>query len=309
MRVAVIPKMAATFAFACLFTACFTGIESTPKITDKELRRQNVTERPDQHILDSISGQKPSEWYTGKEFYVTDARVVRALRILEPGDHTLEGQVFRLEGIDVVPSLTGEEMIELSFTGPDGLQARYLTNTSRDKWGQVRTYEIPFMIELDLINKIKSSLVGKEYYFKGRRRFDASGRDIEGLRYIPVTITGVSPGDQSKPVRIFFKDSENHIESTLITLGNETTSLRNFDTQFAPENPRKKYPRITDEVWDLIQHSRVRTGMTPDECRLALGAPDTYRRIPTTAGMVEYWSYNNGSFLTFEDGVLVRFRL
>ncbi|MDE6397581.1 MAG: hypothetical protein K2K84_09950, partial [Muribaculaceae bacterium] len=95
----------------------------------------------------------------------------------------------------------------------------------------------------------------------------------------------------------------------LITLGHETTSLRNFDTQFSSENPRKKYPRITDEVWDLIQHSRVRNGMTPDECRLALGAPDSYRRVPTTAGMVEYWSYYNGSFLTFEDGVLVRFRL
>ena len=65
---------------------------------------------------------------------------------------------------------------------------------------------------------------------------------------------------------------------------------------------------MTDEVWDLVVHSRVRAGMTPAECRLALGAPNDYLRLPSTAGMVERWVYDDGVYLIFEDGQLANFR-
>jgi hypothetical protein len=48
--------------------------------------------------------------------------------------------------------------------------------------------------------------------------------------------------------------------------------------------------------------------MTSSECRLALGAPNDYTRVPTTGGMVERWTYDNGVYLMFEDGVLTRYR-
>ena len=301
--------MAATIALTFLFSGCFTGIESTPKITERDLKRQNIVDTPDRHILDTITPQMPADWTIGKKFLATDSRLARAMRVLQPSEANLNGKILELTAIDYVPSLTGEELVELAFKSSDSTLARYPVNMTRDKWVSINVYDIPFMIDLDLVARIKSRLTGKSYYYKASRRFDAKGNDIEGLRYIPVTITDVEPGDSSRPVRVFFKDSDGQIASTLITLGHEKTSLRNFDTQFSSENPRNRYPRITDEVWDLIQHSRVRTGMTPDECRLALGTPDNYRKVPTTAGMVEYWSYNNGSFLTFEDGVLTRFRI
>ena len=48
--------------------------------------------------------------------------------------------------------------------------------------------------------------------------------------------------------------------------------------------------------------------MTREECRLALGAPTTLRRIPTYGGMRENWQYSDGVYLYFDDGYLTQYR-
>ena len=49
--------------------------------------------------------------------------------------------------------------------------------------------------------------------------------------------------------------------------------------------------------------------MTRDECRLALGAPNSYRTIPVYNAIVEQWNYDDGLYLIFEDGILTRYRI
>ncbi len=58
----------------------------------------------------------------------------------------------------------------------------------------------------------------------------------------------------------------------------------------------------------MIVCSRVRAGMTRDECRLALGQPTDILRIPTNGGMQERWTYSDGIYLVFDDGFLTRYR-
>ena len=50
--------------------------------------------------------------------------------------------------------------------------------------------------------------------------------------------------------------------------------------------------------------------MTRDECRLALGTPDSIDRATTVGNThFERWSYENGVYLLFEDGYLSKFRM
>ena len=59
----------------------------------------------------------------------------------------------------------------------------------------------------------------------------------------------------------------------------------------------------------MIVNSKVAAGMTRDECRLALGAPNSFRTIPVYNAVVEQWNYDDGMYLIFEDGILTRYRI
>lgn len=134
-------------------------------------------------------------------------------------------------------------------------------------------------------------------------------KSVNGLRHIPVRIVDVMPGNGAFPLRVVFKPEDSTVNySVYMSVGSMRTSTRNFDTLFAFENPRKQYPDITDDNWQLIMHSRVAEGMTRDECRLALGSPQTIGQRPARAGMVEYWSYSDGIYLLFEEGYLTFYR-
>lgn len=291
-------------------TGCFTGVESTPKITLRDVNRRTIADRPEFHVLDSVGFVAPRTWETGKRFFIADSRISRAAWRAEPYD-SLAGHTAVLRGFDSVPTLTGEYEMQLNFT-IDSISQSVLeirTGISPQRWQSLDTYSIPHLVDMDMIDAIADRLVGKTYYILSSRRQTITGNDTIGLRYAPVTVTRVLPATEATPAKVVFTDSEGNIASVLMTLGDETKSRRNFETVFALENPRTRYKEISDHVWDLICHSRVETGMTPVECRLALGSPDSYLRLPTTAGMAERWTYTNGTFLYFEDGALSAFRL
>ncbi len=65
---------------------------------------------------------------------------------------------------------------------------------------------------------------------------------------------------------------------------------------------------ITDANWDRIIHGRVALEMTRDECRLALGSPSHIDRYQGTSAYGERWTYENGVYLIFFDGILSSFR-
>ena len=72
-----------------------------------------------------------------------------------------------------------------------------------------------------------------------------------------------------------------HYYQSALTDGSHIACIATGDGRvFAFDNPRRRYPEIKDDVWELIIRSRLRDGMTRDECRLALGAPCKIK--PTT---------------------------
>lgn len=293
-------------------TACFTGVESTPKITAKEVKKQRVVETAESHYLDGITADLPSEWQKGRRFYIADNRAARAAWRVSPFEFSdsIAGKTALLTSVDTVPSLTGasEVMLSMQIPGATDVSLEFRTGLTREQWNNARTFVIPHVIDMQTVDGVADALVGKRFYILPARRIGNNGTDTVGTRYAEVRILGVSPDSEATPLRVSFADNEGHISSVLMTLGDPVTSRRNFDTLFAIDNPRNRYKHITDENWELIIHGRIAAGMTPEECRLSLGAPDSYSRIPTTAGMVERWSYTNGVYLIFEDGLLSRFR-
>lgn len=295
-----------------LFAACFTGVESTPKITAREIKKQKVVETAEQKFLADVSGQKPSAWQVGKRLFVTDNRISLIFQPQTSANSvvpdSLAGTEIVLTGISSVVSLTGDEEVQLSFIDHLGNRFLYRPGLLRSAFDERTQFEVPFTVEMSVVNEVSQRMVGNTYYILTQRRINADNREEKGLRYVPVTITRVTPGNANQPLRVYFTDVASHEYSALMTIGSDPTSTRNFDTLFAFDNPRTHYANITDRVWGKIMRSEIEAGMTSAECRLALGTPNEYTRIPTTGGMVERWTYDNGVYLIFEDGVLTRYR-
>ena len=305
-------KSAVGLCFIIILSACFTGIESTPKITQKEVKKQNVSETPEQNFLSGVLPLPPATWSPGKRFFISDNRVGRTAWKIEPLSEidSLYGYQAVLLSVDSIKDLTGAGEIQLSFRIPErNASMIFRTGLNPQQWTDAKNYTIPHFIDMDLVNSVKDRLINNSFYILPARRLGLNGNDTIGTRYQQVNILNVLPATESTPFRVFFTDEEGHYNSVLMTVGDLTTSRRNFETIFSLENPRLKYKQIDDSTWNLICHGKVREGMSREECKLALGAPDSFIQIPSSGGLVERWSFANGSFLVFEDGILSRFRL
>ena len=58
-----------------LMTGCFTGIESTPKITANDVKKERAVQTPEDSYLNNITYESLEAWQPGKLFYVTDDKI------------------------------------------------------------------------------------------------------------------------------------------------------------------------------------------------------------------------------------------
>lgn len=311
----------AVISAACLLLeSCFTGVESTPRIDASAVKRERAaTVTPEQLFLSDILPQPPSQWKAGKIFRVTDDRISRIFTSASSAPDSLTGTNLIFQDIVPATSLTGDDAAEVRFTTEDGRRYFYRINgMSTAKIDTMTTLEIPFTIDMDIVRSIDGKLRGKDFYIRTSAWYDSDGiRKENGLRHIRVLVDSVVPGDAYFPALVCFTVADEDMRqragedehAVFMSVGTSRTATRNFDVLFSFDSPRKQHPEINDETWNLIISSKVRQGMSRDECRLALGAPPEVLRTPSYGGMREMWSYSDGVFLIFEDGFLTRFRL
>lgn len=290
-------------------TSCFTGIESTPRITDKDVTRRHVVTTDEDRFLADIARQPLTAWQPGKSFYVTDPKISLAL---EPGaPEAATGTELRYLGSRGVTSVTGGEDTELMFAFPEGGEAVYRISASQPKLEKRSAVPIPFTIEMSMVDSVRSRLVGRDLYVRTSLWYDSVGNPFTGLKYIPVKVREVLPGNAVYPVKVIFSadvDGRPAVASMFMSVGDSVHSARNFSSLFSFTDPRVRYPMITDANWDRIVHGRVAPEMTRDECRLALGSPSRIDRYQGTSAYGERWTYENGVYLIFFDGILSSFR-
>lgn len=312
------------FVASMMLAGCFTGVESTPKIKASEVKRHDMGTKEEKSFLSDIRPEAPVYWKEGKKFYVTNPKIALLFNEITQSRPLQEGDYITFLSMTEAPSITDRGATVITFVTPDGREVIYRVEMPLSKILENKKFTIPFTIEQSIVDAVGERLKGKKYYIttpswlpdttvlaKGISTPSAN-MYVAGLRHVPVEITDVTPGNEAYPVSIVFKELTGAFPGkkfkTFMTAGSDNIATRNFEMLFAFDNPRKKYPRITDEVWKLIINSRVQAGMTRDECRLALGAPIVINYLPYSNSEVEHWSYDNGIFLEFKDGLLNRFR-
>lgn len=286
----------------------FTGVESTPRITGKDVKREAAPVTAEDTYLADVTDAPLSAWQPGKEFMVTDERISRIFGATAPS-YPLTGQIIRYESAAETAGVTGDMVTDLSFLTPAGHRLTYRINKPLERLRSDSVTEIPFTIQMSVIDKAASRLTGKQYYILTSSWRDDADTPVDGGRkYIPVTIDSVSPGNALFPIKVAFTDMDGHSARVFIHPGAKGDAPRTFSRVFSFTDPQLQYPHIIPEHWQLIVNGRVTEGMTLEECRLSLGTPKEIERGATNSYYREAWLYENGVYLLFEDGLLKRYR-
>ena len=296
---------------------CFTGVESTPRIRQADVQRQQAAEvTSEQLFLSDIKPVAPSQWQPGRKWLVANNRIALIFTPASENTDKLKGHQIFFESVKGATSLTGDDAGEITFRTDDGRRLYYrVPGLTQERIDTLETLDIPFAVDLDMVCRINDAMTGKRLYVRTPSWYDPASRSaVNGLRHIEVRVDSVVPGDENFLAAVCFSVVDSKLAAAAGMAGKEfmlymgRNGSRAFDNLFAFDNPRKRHPEIQDDVWEYIIRSRIKKNMTRVECRLALGSPPSVERVPTHGGMVERWSYTDGVYLIFEDGYLTRFR-
>lgn len=301
--------LSVTAAMACGLTGCYSPTHTAP-ISGADLKREGVAApSPEQQLVGGVRPAPPRSWCAGKTWRITDDRLRLMLRGDIPAD-TLAGKTLTLTAISAAPTITGDSVVELRLS-VDGHDVAYRTSRGPAAFMARSEFALPFAVETAPVAELDSLLRGRSLYVLTSTWLDGSGNYIKGRRYVPVTVTAVTPGEPQSPARVTFSPAyDPSVTATLaMTLTPGAAGQRDFPALFSLSDPRRSNSDIYPDVWDLITRGTVAEGMTRRECRLALGNPASVDRREFYGFTRETWSYGNGTYLTFDDGILKTFRL
>lgn len=299
---------AATF-FAVALGSCFTGIESTPKITAGDVKRENIVQRPEDTYLSDIKPEPFSEWKQGKRFYVSDNKFEI---LLQPSDKPFpqyQGTEISFLKADETTDITGNRVAELTFVDNLGRHLVYRASQSLETLKENGSLSIPFLVEMSVVDAVKERLEGKSFYVITSSWYDENTQSRRGRKFVPVKVVDVKPGNAFYSVVLEMSDEHGKPFRLLVSAGDDLKTLRSFGNIFSFKDPRQSYPQITNDIWELIVNGKVKSGMTREECRLSLGSPANVDKSAGYSSLREIWSYENGAYLIFIDGLLQSYRI
>lgn len=296
-----------------IFCSCFTGIESTRKISDKDVAKVvSPVENSYISIADTAYTRFLDLWEPGKKLFVSDNNFNMLLVPdgYNPDTLLLGGTIVEYLGSNESNINGVKNSVILKLKTDDGLILYYDTSRTHSELQSTQfNHKLPFLIDCDLIEEVSNHLVGKQLYVLSSLWVDSLGNSIQGNKYELVTIKSVEPGNKVYSLKIGFALPDGLVKYIYIALREDAVTSRMFGNLFSETDPHLLYPQISDSNWELIKKGRLAQGMTKDECRLSLGNPVNVRRVPTYNGLHEYWLYDNGVNLIFVDGILERYRL
>lgn len=292
-----------------LLSGCFfTGVESTPKITASDVRKAETPVTAEDTFLSRVADAPLAEWRPGKRFLVTDPRISLIFPSAGADADSLEGRVITFAGASESVGVTGSGVTDLTFVSPDGRELVYRVSRPMASLMKSESLSVPFTIQTDMVGMADRLMRGQRYYVLTSLWRDDEENTVRERKFIPVVIDSVTPGSAVFPLKASFHDTEGRSGKLFFNPGAKSDNMRTFASLFAFGDPRRQYPQITDEVWELITRGRVRAGMTLVECRLALGAPREVTHGASYGYLREVWQYESGIYLLFEDGRLKEYR-
>lgn len=296
-------------AMLTALSSCNTGIESTKTIKLSKNDRNQLLPTPEDHLAELIEPATLRDWLQGKKFVVADNRASLVFEPSAANNGSLSGRIISFGGIEERVDAGGESLAIVCFKDGNNI-LKYPTGKSvNGAMESIRSIDIPMIIDLDLVAQADSLLRGRTFWIKSQLWYDKQGNKLRGRKFVPVTVRSVVPGDMLFPLIVNFLDENG--ENAFVYMNVSSSSgieSRTFPSLFSLSDPIHKYNSISPEHWQLIQNGKVALGMTKDECRLALGNPSDVNAGHDWNNTIDLWSYKDGTFLHFEDGLLVNFR-
>lgn len=294
-------------------SGCYTGIERTKTIKMSKTDRRETLPTEEDNLAEKFRAQPLGEWQIGKRFLVADNK---ASLLLEPSDHSITepaGLILTFDRISSRRTAGTQDVAVIEFKDlKSGVKFSYNTRKPVESaMSELTGLDIPALIDLDLVDLVSSYMTGNTYWTRTALWYDEQGNNLKGFKFVPVTITDVSAGDMFFPLKIKFSTSSGENAYVMMNvksadgLGAES---RTFPSLFMLADPKLNYPSISDEFWKLIQAGNVALGMTKEECKLALGNPTDVDAGHDWNNTIDIWRYSDGTFLHFQDGLLVNFR-
>lgn len=290
-----------------LLSSCFTGVESTKKITLSKKDLAYIASTEEENYLNDIKIPNISQWVKGKKFEVADDKINIILEhapeaVLKAGD------IIDFVDIEERLSADGNKALAISFEKNGNIFKYPVEKIDRTDLDKLTSGDLPLLIELDIVDQIKTKLQGKTLWTRNNLWYDRNLNVFKGNKFVPVRITDVYPGNSFFPIKIEFEDPQSRVSYLLMNITYNTKETRPFAKLFLLNDPRKDYKSITDENWDAIQKGLIKMGMTKEEVRLSLGNPaDTYSGHDYSKTM-DMWYYPEGTFVRFIDDLVVDFR-
>lgn len=296
-----------------LLSACFTGIEGTKRIELGREDRKETVPTPEENYLSEIKSKPLKEWPKGKIFIVTDSRLEYALEKenpyietkLHPGDTLCFADIAKKR----MPDGREQIIIRLQHIGSNEVYSYSTGLPAGEAEENFISSRMPMLIDIELVEDTDHLLCGKELYTLTGLWYDDEGHRIQGLKYKPVKIERVIPGNNNFPLLVKFSTETGEKAGMYMNIGNDKYDSRSFSTLFSLSDVRKKHPSVSEQKWQLICNSQVTAGMTKEECRLAIGAPSDVTSGHDYSQTLDIWQYPDGKYLRFVDGILTDFRI
>lgn len=302
-----LPAAIAALLVLTILPGCFTGIEKTATIKDNSQRIATRSVNSDS-IADKIQSQPPREWASGKIFIVATGRPELAYTPASKASGLHRSDSLLFVEFKSIKRLSGDSITEVSFHTLSGDTLSHSIETSLPSVLSAEKLSLPFIIDMSMIDSAKSQLIGRKLWTRTTTRYTLDGKLASGKKFVPIQIVDVKPGQADYPLEIIFREEDNTLGMLLMVIESKAPTARTFANLFSTSDPRKSHPTISNENWKMIQNGNVTIDMTREECRLALGSPASVERDATYGGIIERWTYENGIYLIFTDGVLTRFR-
>lgn len=307
----VMKKLVSYILLLTALLGCNTGIESTKKITEKDVKKAlaQVGQSTSRPFL-TINDDSVATWHVGKQFFVTDDQVKLIFNRSTQyniDSLLLAGKSLIYQGYSIDNKIDNTQNVVLNFS-LDNLSFCYSTGKPLDKLSP--RFTMPFLIDKDLVSRVNSQLQGKEFYIKTHIWYDLTTQEmLDGKQYVKVKVDSVLPGNKVLPLRVIFTDGASGLRAFVwMAAGASTLMSRDFTSLFSLHDLHNDYPAITPENWAHIERCEIVDEMTKEECKLAKGTPKSISQQPDQSGLREYWYYDDGTYLFFQDGKLKSFK-
>ncbi len=292
-----------------LLFSCNTGIENTKTIRMSKSEMKSTRTTEEDLFMADLQAPLLNKWSRGKRFLVTDERAALVFEGINNLDSAnLAGKIIEYLGVEEKINPAGKKEAVIVFqTGKNLL--RFPTDKSfEDASTSVSSMDVPMIIDLDLVSNASDYLRGKKLWTRTRLWYDEEGAKLDGRQFVPVKIIDVYPGTMIFPLKLHLMDEEGNSFVLYMNLKKSGKESRTFASLFTLSDPKQKYTFVQPEHWQLIERGLVCNGMTKEECKLSIGLPSDVNSGHDWNSTIEFWQYPNGTFLRFEDGILIGFR-